>query len=181
MIQKTLATSILSVALLAACDTGRSFEGQTDVLLGNAVPAKPATQSLAASCTGDAAMQQQMADAVNAARASQGKTVLEVDPQLVEIAQSHACDMAATGRATVAGSNGSNVVDRARAVGYPTCGVAQLVAVGGTPDGVVASWLGSRAHSDELLSQMSEQQGTGVVIGADGRMWWSVVLAENCI
>ncbi|MDB6177015.1 CAP domain-containing protein [Paracoccus sp. Z330] len=180
MIYKTLVTSILGVAMLGACETGQGLDAQTDMLLGEASPVAPASQSLAASCAGNDLLQQQMMDAVNAARATQGKTILEIDPLLVEIAQSHACDIAAMGQASVAGSNGSSVVDRARAVGYPTCGVTQLVAIGGSADGVVAGWGRSKPHSVELLSQMSEQVGAGVVQGADGRLWWSVVLGENC-
>ncbi|SNT72804.1 CAP domain-containing protein [Paracoccus seriniphilus] len=176
----TLFASILGVALLTACDMGGSVTDETEILMEDAPTAKPTSQSLASSCSGDPAMQQQMMDAVNAARASAGKSVLDVDPKLVEIAQAHACDMAATGRATVAGSDGSNIVDRARAVGYDTCGVAQLVAVGRSPEGILAGWQRSLPHREELFSQMSTEQGAGVVRGADGRLWWSVVLAEDC-
>lgn len=175
-----VAALILSVAALAACQPGGRADAEADLLLGDDIPAAPAEESLAALCTGDPALQQQMMDAVNAARAAEGKTILAANDQLVEIAQSHACDAAAMGRATVSGSNGSSVVDRARAVGYPTCGVAQLVAVGGAPLGVVSGWLGSKPHRVELLGQPSDEVGAGVVRGADGRLWWSVVLGDDC-
>ena len=156
------------------------MQAEIDPLLGANVPTAPAEQALAASCTGDPALSAQMVQAVNAARAAEGKTVLDPNAKLDQIAQSHACDTAAMGRATVAGSNGSNVVDRARAVDYPTCGVVQLVSVGGTPTGVVSGWLASIPHRDELLGQPSEQVGAGVTRGADGRLWWSVVMGERC-
>lgn len=172
--------AMLSVAALAACQPQDPVGTGAGLLLGEDRPAPPAEQSLAAICTGDPALQQQMIDALNGARAAEGKTILDADPRLVEIAQSHACDTAAMGRATVAGSNGSNVVDRARAVGYPTCGVAQLVSVGGTPSAVVSGWLGSAPHRVEMLGQSSDQIGAGVIRGGDGRLWWSVVLGDNC-
>ncbi|MDP5308245.1 CAP domain-containing protein [Paracoccus spongiarum] len=175
---KPIAVTLLSIAALAGCE---SAPGGNDLAIGEVGPVvAPAEQALAASCAGNAAAQQQMADAVNAARAAEGKTVLASSDQLVQIAQSHACDMAATGRATVAGSNGSNVVDRARAAGYPTCGVAQLISVGGQPGGVVASWLRSEPQRVELLGQLSDEVGAGVAQGPDGRMWWSVVLGNDC-
>lgn len=129
---------------------------------------------------GDPADSQTMVEAVNAARGAQGKTILKNNVQLTEIAQRHACDIAATGQPSVAGSRGSNVVDRARAVGYPTCSVAQLVAVGGTAEGTVASWLVSLPHRAELLGQTSDEIGVGITRDASGRAWWSVVLGEDC-
>lgn len=174
---KPVAALALSLATLAACQPAVVGDG---LAIGEVGPVAPAEQSLASICTADTASQEQMAEAVNAARAAQGKTILAVNPELNQIAQSHACDMAATGRATVAGSNGSNIVDRARAVGYPTCGVAQLVSVGGAPSGIIAGWMTSKPHRVELLGQMSDEVGTGVVQGADGRLWWSVVLGDDC-
>ncbi|MCF3974049.1 CAP domain-containing protein [Paracoccus salsus] len=177
MSAKPIAAMLLSIAALAACEPSTVNDSLS---VGEVGPVPPAEESLAAICTGDASMQQQMADAVNAARVAEGKAVLGVDASLNRIAQSHACDMAATGRATVAGSNGSNVVDRARAVGYPACGLVQLVSVGGAPAGIVSSWLTSTPQRVELLGQHSDDLGVGAARGADGRMWWSVVLGDDC-
>lgn len=131
-------------------------------------------------CDGDPGLSQRVAEAINAARGREGKTLLETDETLSLIAQSHACDIAATGRATVAGSNGSNVVDRARAASYSSCGVTQLVSVDGSPEGIVGGWMSSVPHRTELLSQLNEEIGVGVTRGSDGRMWWSVVMGASC-
>jgi len=176
---KTTSTAMICLVMLAACEPGNRVSAETDPL-GAGDTAVPADQALAAMCSGDAGQQAAMADAVNAARAAQGKIVLAPNAKLNQIAQSHACDVAAMGRATVAGSNGSNVVDRARAVDYPTCGVAQLVSIGGSPSGVVAGWLGSEPHRVELLGQSSDEVGAGAARGPDGRLWWSVVLGDDC-
>jgi uncharacterized protein YkwD len=131
-------------------------------------------------CEGDAPTAQRLRDLVAASRAKQGKSALEENDLLNRIALYHACDMAQTGRADVAGSDGSNVVDRARAVGYPTCGVTQLIGAGGSADGTVSAWLEMEAQRDQVLGQSSDEIGTGVARAADGRLWHSVVLGDDC-
>ena len=164
----------LALSLLSACGQGP----------GVALPWRqaepPAEEALAASCTGDAAIAAALDGAVNAARQAEGKTLLDRAPLLAQIAQSHACDMAALGRVDVEGSNGSSVVDRARAVGYPVCGVVQLVSRGGSPGDALAAWLSQDAQRTELLGQTSRQLGSGHAVGADGRTYYSVVLGDNC-
>lgn len=171
-------TAIVLCALaIAACQPGETLRSRLKPVIGQPVSAGPADAAL---CSGDPALSRQMIDAINAARTGQGKTLLGVDEKLTQIARSHACDIAATDMATVAGSNGSNIVDRARAVDYPTCGVAQLIAVGGTPQGVMGRWMISAPHRVELLEQATDDIGVGLTRGADGRLWWSVVLGDNC-
>ncbi|CAM3080883.1 CAP domain-containing protein [Paracoccus nototheniae] len=143
-------------------------------------PQAPADQALATECSGDAQAAARLSSGVNAARLAEGKNELAVNDDLNRIALAHACDMAQTGRADVAGSNGSNVVDRARSVGYPTCGVVQLVGAGGTPEGTVGAWLAAGPQREQILGQLSYQVGSGAVQGPDGRMWLSTVLGNNC-
>lgn len=165
------------LATLAACNS--TMPTGLDGHAGPA-PEPPAEQALAAVCSGDAALAGQMTEVMNATRSAEGKTVLAPDARLDRIAVSHACDMAGRGRLDVAGSNGSNVVDRARAVDYPTCGVVQLVGRGGNPPGVVSTWLGQQAQREQVLGQLSYQIGSGAVRGPDGLVWYSVVLGNNC-
>ncbi|WP_411836841.1 CAP domain-containing protein [Paracoccus sp. ME4] len=143
-------------------------------------PTPPVEQALATECRGDAEAGMRLSAAVNAARLAEGKPDLAPQADLDRIALAHACDMARTGRADVAGSNGSNVVDRARSVGYPTCGVVQLVGAGGTPEGTVAAWMVPGPQREQVLGQLSYQIGSGVARGADGRLWHSTVLGNNC-
>lgn len=143
-------------------------------------PKPAAEEALAVECRGDAPAAARLTSAVRAARAADGKTDLEEAELLNRIAAAHACDMAQMGRADVAGSNGSNVVDRARSVGYPTCGVVQLVGTGGSPEGTVQAWLVPGPQREQVLGQLSYQIGSGVARSADGRVWNSVVLGNNC-
>ena len=165
----------VSLAALAACQQGirTAMPWETPT-----VP--PAEEALASQCAGDPVVAAQLDGAVNAARGAEGKTLLESAPRLQQIAQSHVCDMARLGRVDVEGSNGSSVVDRARAVGYPTCGVVQLVWRGGSPADAVANWLAREAQRTEILGQASRQLGSGHAVGVDGRTYYSVVLGDNC-
>ena len=157
-----------------------SLEGADLVAVETGVPADPAEQSLAPGCTGNAALAAAMSDAVNAARGIEGKVILSGSEVLTQVAQSHACDVARMGQATVAGSNGSNVVDRARAVNYPTCGVVQLVSAGVDPTAIVNGWLASKPHRVQVLGQLSDEIGVGTAPGPGGRIWYSVVIGDNC-
>lgn len=164
-----------SLTFLAACQQAKSI-----ALPWETPTIPPAEEALAAQCTGDATLAAQVDAAVNAAREAQGKTPLKTAPALSLIAQSHACDMARTGRLDVEGSNGSSVVDRARAANYPVCGAVQLVGRGGGPGDAVARWMGAEAQRTELLGQSSHELGSGTAIGADGQTYYSVVLGDNC-
>jgi uncharacterized protein YkwD len=174
----------MAVAALAACQPGGRLDARVDAeigaMQGETPHMPPPEQALTNMCLGDSALTQRLADAVNAARSGQGKTVLAANDKLGEIAQSHACDMAMRGQVTVAGSNGSNVVDRARAVGYPTCGLVQLVGMGGSPEALIESWLRSQPHRDELLGQPSAEIGAGAMQGPNAQIYWSVVQGEKC-
>ena len=170
-----LLAAAFGLAAVAACQQGirTTMPWETPT-----VP--PAEEALAAQCAGDAAMAAQLDAAVAAARDGGGKTPLAPAPLLAQIAQSHACDMARTGRVDVEGSNGSSVVDRARAAGYPVCGVVQLVGRGSGPADAVARWLSAEAQRTELLGQASRQIGSGYALGADGAAYYSVVLGDDC-
>ncbi|WEF23408.1 CAP domain-containing protein [Paracoccus sp. S3-43] len=172
---RALAAAAISLSGLAACQQGivAALPWQTPT-----VP--PAEEALAAQCAGDAEIAARIDAAVNDARQGRGKTPLAGAPLLAQVAQSHACDMARTGRVDVEGSNGSSVVDRARAVRYPVCGVAQLVGRGGGPADAVARWIGQEAQRTELLGQSSRQVGSGYATGVDGVAYYSVVLGDDC-
>lgn len=166
-------TALLALTTLAACQAPLTSFGRGD-------QPSAAKDAVLAACTADAATAERLALAVNEARQSRGKTLLQGNETLALIAQGHACDMLATDRATVAGSDGSNVVDRARRAEYGKCGVAQLVAVGGTPEGTVAGWLTSDQHRVELLEQGAKDIGVGVTRDSGGRAWFSLVIGDKC-
>lgn len=187
MIPTRLIALSVCATLMAACQPGGgvsvagfSLEGRELIPVETGSPAHPAQETLAASCSHDGINAGAMVEAVNAVRGSDGKVILSAESRLDDVAQSHACDMVRSGKATVAGSNGSSIVDRSRAVGYPTCGVIQLVAVGGSASEVVSRWMASPPHREQLLGDLSDDVGAGVTLGPDGRRWWSLVIGDNC-
>lgn len=185
MIPNRLSALMASAALLAGCQSVVDLPNATlearDLVpyeIGTSVP--PPAEPLAAMCSNEGIDASAMVEAVNAVRGAEGKVILTPETRLDGVAQSHACDVAGIGRPTVAGSNGSSIVDRARAANYPTCGVIQLVAVGGSAEEVIARWMGSPPHREQLLGDLSDDVGAGVTRGPDGRRWWSLVIGDNC-
>ncbi len=175
MLSNRMVVLSVAVSLLAAC------EQQEPLGLDNAVLVEP--ESLIVdplNCVGDEVQTDALVDAVNDVREQQAKEFLKPNKKLHKIAQAHACDMALTGRASVAGSDGSSIVDRARRGGYPPCGVIQMVSVGGQPYGLVEAGMRSPPHREQLLGDLSDAIGAGVATSPDGRRWWSLVIGDSC-
>ncbi|WP_157994747.1 CAP domain-containing protein [Paracoccus tegillarcae] len=171
--------------LLAACQPGTNttaitLDGGDLAPIETGIPADPAAETLAGSCVRDDVQANALIEAVNAVRGAEGKVLLTENARLNTVAQSNSCDMARIGRVQVAGSNGSSIVDRARSVNYPTCGVIQMAWLGGSAFEAVATGMRSDAHREQLLGQLSDEIGAGITRGADGRNWWSLVIGDNC-
>lgn len=164
----------------ALCCFGVLASCQMTGILPDAGAQGPEMHLSAASCPADSGAILALTEAVNAIREAEAKTLLKPDPLLAQIAQSHACDMAMTRRLDVAGSDGTNVVDRARAAGFRTCGVVQMVSDAASPVGVIDKWMRQAAAREQLLGQSIDRIGGGLAIGADGRQYWSLVMGENC-
>ncbi|SDE11956.1 Cysteine-rich secretory protein family protein [Paracoccus isoporae] len=172
--------------LLAGC-TGDNIAaaGDTEQLV-EIVPSAdpslpdPAVESLAPVCAAaDAAQVAQMQEQINAERVRLGRSPLSFQDNLAFAAQAHACDMATMGRATVAGSNGSSVVHRVRAVEYAACSSAQLIGRSGDAYSQAAAWMGHVPDEEILVHQKFDDAGVGVV-RSGGQQWWSVVMADSC-
>ena len=115
--------------------------------------------------------------AVNAARASGGRAALVYDMRLEAAARAHGQDMAARGFFSHTGSDGSDIGDRLRRAGYAFCFGAENIAAGQRSLGeVMASWMGSRGHRNNILDRKA--QAVGVARAAGNR--WVMVLAAPC-
>lgn len=171
---------MLCAGLLAACQpqAGNPALMADDIWLDDG--ALPMDGQMLASCSGNEAQTEALISAVNARREINMKNLLEPNDKLNEIAQDHACDMARSGRLSVAGSDGSSIVDRARAVDFPTCGVIQMASAAGSPEALVNAWMGSTPHREQLLGDLSDEIGAGVTYGPDGQQWWSLVIGDDC-
>ncbi|TKW68712.1 MAG: CAP domain-containing protein [Paracoccus denitrificans] len=175
-----------SVLALGACSpenlatAGDSARTVSISPMGDPTLPAPAVESLGPTCAAaDPAMVAQMQERMNAERVALGRSPLEFVDNLTFAAQAHACDMATMGRATVAGSNGSSVVHRVRAVEYSACSSAQLIGRSGDAYSQMSTWMGHEPDEEVLVHQKFDDAGVGVV-NMGGRLWWSVVMADDC-
>jgi uncharacterized protein YkwD len=118
-----------------------------------------------------------MLDRVNAERSLRGLAPMRYDDRLVEAAQRHSDDQAASRQMSHTGSDGSTLVVRIDRVGYDWRRLGENVAYG-YPDAasVMAGWMASDGHRRNILSANTEL-GVGVAAGADGRLYWTQVFA----
>ncbi|MFL4472035.1 CAP domain-containing protein [Tateyamaria armeniaca] len=115
--------------------------------------------------------------AVNAARADNGRAALVYDPKLEAAARAHGEDMARRGFFSHTGSDGSDIGDRLRRVGYAYCFGAENIAAGQRSlSEVMQSWMTSRGHRNNILHRKARAVGVAQVTGNR----WVMVLAAPC-
>ena len=173
----TLAVPVLALAACSPDNLATAGDSSRPVAItpmaDPTLPA-PAVEALGPVCAAaDPAMVAQIQEQLNAERVALGRSPLNFPENLTFAAQAHACDMATMGRATVAGSNGSSVVHRVRAVEYSACSSAQLIGRAGSAYGQMSTWMGHEPDQEVLVHQKFDDAGVGVV-NMGGRMWWSV-------
>lgn len=169
---RRLAVFGLTLVLLAGCvQTTRTVPS----------PAAPAGTVATGSCptpASRAAFERAVLAGVNEARAAKGLAALKLSPRLTNAAQSHSCDMAAQGRFTHAGSDGSDLGTRLRRVGYGYGVAAENVARGfDTPERVLEFWLNSPGHRANILQRQVRDMGLGFATPNGDRPYWAMVLA----
>ena len=117
----------------------------------------------------------------NIERVNRGLLPLRQHTQLDAAAQSHSDDMAANMFMAHQGSDGSTFGQRATRSGYPMWGGGENVAPGyPTPETVVAGWMGSAAHRDNILSTSFREIGVGYASSTRGyRNYWTQILGSR--
>lgn len=116
---------------------------------------------------------------VNAVRQTQGLSRLSPDPALTRAAEVHAADQARQRQMAHKGSDGTDIADRLFKVGYDYARAKEAVAVGwGEPRNVTRGWWNSPSHRATLLHDPASEVGVGVVRGADGKAYWTLIVAE---
>ncbi len=94
-------------------------------------------------------------------------------------AQRHSDYMAETRRMSHEGRGGSNVAQRALAAGYAWSWIGENVAVGYRDAAAVLNgWASSPGHCRNLMSQNAVHMGVAVSYSAEGRPYWTQVLAR---
>jgi uncharacterized protein YkwD len=119
-----------------------------------------------------AAVRAELIEEHNRARAEADLGPLTSNPKLQAAAQAHAEDMAATGKMSHTGSNGSSIKDRVEATGYSYQTIGENVAEGQrTPQEAIEAWMKSPGHRKNVLGNYSEI-GVAYAADQDGRIYW---------
>jgi len=100
---------------------------------------------------------------------------LTASPALQVAASAHAEDMARRGVMDHAGGDGSTPAERATRAGYAWRNVGENVATGqSTPEQVVAEWLDSPRHCENIMSADFTEMGVAFASNAGGVYWAQV-------
>ena len=106
-----------------------------------------------------------MRDLINAERARIGLAPIAVETRLTASATAYARVLSGWGRLSHTGPDGSTLVTRAQAAGFPfTVQEGEVLAWGNqgwTPEGVVRAWLNSPPHREEILDPIYTRAGIG--------------------
>ncbi len=101
---------------------------------------------------------------VNIERSRFGLDPLQIDSQLNQAAQVHSENMAYQDFFSHTGRDGSRASDRIRAAGYDKGYTGENIAAGQTtPEAVVAAWMGSAGHRENILRDGFDEIGVGYV------------------
>jgi uncharacterized protein YkwD len=173
--QKSPLAFILAL-LLAGCMTVSTTTPGVEVLTD--VGAWPATANCPAPA-GLGALTGDILARVNAERSAMGLSAVRANPRVTAAAQKHACDVAASGRLSHVGSDGSSLTARLGREGV--LGVAAIENAGlgyPTPAATVAGWLASPGHRTNLFNPRMSRLGAGVATDAQGRRVWILVMVQ---
>ncbi len=168
---------IAAIALtLSGCVSVSNTTPGVEVLTGFGT--WPATTTCPAPIGADA-LTADMLTRINAARSAMRLPPVQANPRVTAAAQKHACDIAATGQLSHAGSDGSSLTARLGREGV--LGVAAIENAGlgyPTPAATVAGWLASPGHRANLFNPRVTRLGAGVADDATGRRVWILVMVQ---
>jgi hypothetical protein len=101
---------------------------------------------------------------LNDVRDANGVTLVMEDPLLNQAAQDHAADMVANDYLSHVDLEGGTAADRVLEVGYDYDFIAENIAQGiDSSDEVIAAWMGSPGHRDNMLDPRADDFGVGMV------------------
>ena len=115
---------------------------------------------------------------VNALRALHGLPPLAPAPALAAAARAHTEEQARLRRISHQGADGSQLSARLERVGYAHRAAGENVASGWDRPGEVArGWWESPGHRENLLRPQTTQVGVAAARDADGRTYWTLIVA----
>lgn len=166
-------------ALLSLLDRGRWLAAATVVLVAGVLLAA-ALQAGSATGLSESRAERLIAQEVNDARRDAGVGRLARNDTLARAGEAHSRDMASRGYVAHESPDGVGLSERYARFGLscpggenlyygPRGGIASSERT--LAEHVVRSWLGSPGHRETLLDDRFDEQGIGVVITDDGRLY----------
>ncbi|MFC5959577.1 CAP domain-containing protein [Streptomyces pratens] len=131
-------------------------------------PATGASSPAATGATEASGAVARVVELVNAERGKAGCSPVKVNTALTAAAQKHSEDMAASGSMSHTGSDGSSPDDRITRAGYSWSTYGENVAYGySTPERVMAGWMASPGHKENILNCAFKEIGVGLAQPGD--------------
>jgi uncharacterized protein YkwD len=129
----------------------------------------------------DTSQEDQVTALVNEERARAGCGAVRTDERLRAAARGHSRDMAVNDYFSHTAPNGSTFVDRAAAAGYPRDQAGgENIAMGyRTPAEVMAGWMASQGHRENILNCDFKALGVGLAGDSGGTAYWTQVFGRS--
>ena len=119
------------------------------------------------------AMEDQVFSLVNQIRAASGLEPLAYNADLAAAARAHSADMLERNFFSHTNPDGADLAQRLREEGISFQSAGENIAVGyADPDDVVAGWLNSEGHRENLLGPYREM-GVGLAVGGEFGYYWT--------
>lgn len=119
----------------------------------------------------EAAYEDEVVRYTNMARREAGCGPVRVDDELRTAARKHSYDMAANHYFSHTSKDGRSPWDRMRAAGYNSPAAENIAKGQRDPQRVMAAWLMSEGHRNNILNCQIRAIGVGVRLGGDGPYW----------
>jgi uncharacterized protein YkwD len=127
------------------------------------------------------AEEQELVNLTNAARKKEGLSELQPHPKLFQSARLHAANMAKQDKLDHE-LDGKTMIDRLQAVEYGVESAAENIAhKQTTPRKVMASWMESEGHKQNILTDSFMHIGVAVAKNAKGERYWVQVFATPLV
>ncbi|MGH3715186.1 MAG: CAP domain-containing protein [Micromonosporaceae bacterium] len=155
--------------------TGRASRNQRLQAAPSPSKPKPAPTTPRANppLAGDAALEADVIELVNAERKKAGCGAVRYEVKLRTASRGHSADMAAHEELSHTGSDGSSPWDRAGRAGYDQA-MSENIAMGyRTAEDVMEGWMNSQGHRDNILNCDAKAVGVGLARTGSGTPYWT--------
>ncbi len=153
---------------LSACDQGPRVNENGDVIRIFWIKEKD-----------EAEIQYRHLDAVNAIREKNGLQPVQLSPELIAAAKTHAIDLSKQNRPWDFGSDGSSPLDRVERAGYPGAFDGENISETFEDDLLTLNaWMDDPLSRGVILSERARSVGLSWFQESNGKIWWVQVFGS---